>query len=153
MEHNRERDNGFCNIKRYEMNSTDSDGDIIQELQLVKKYYNGVLVIQCCKVCLVKFELKELDGYRSPTISFNNFVIPFVRSKFDIDLLDGRPQIFYNIYNIDRSGNDSNSWITQYLPEYKCSRTNPGRIALHRYKSITEKVTVRFGYFAVGFWK
>lgn len=130
-------------------NSTSGSREIVEQ-QYARKYNDGTLVIQCKLTAWLTIINQYTAGYRSMTIAFNDFIVPFTASHVDTFK---RPQVFWNIYNYD-SGNDSSEmWLIQYIPQFRPTETNPGRVCLARNVRMSTEYQAAIGYTALGRWK
>ncbi len=132
-----------------EWTEVDSNGKDLIEKQRARKYDNGDLIINCKWNGWITTDMVTNVGYRSMPIGFKNFIVPF---KSDIDVFD-RPQIFWNIYNFDYNPSSDLTYITQYLPQFRSTPENPGRVVVQRNGSLSEYVSCAIGYMAIGKWK
>lgn len=132
-----------------EWNEVDSNDRALTEKQVARKYSNGDLVINCKWNGWITTDMVTKAGYRSMSIAFKDFLVPF---KSDIDVFE-RPQIFWNIYNFDYNPSSDLTYVVQYLPQFRSTPENPGRVVVQRDSALSEYVNCAIGYMAVGKWK
>lgn len=132
-----------------EWDEVDSNNRTLTEKQVARKYSNGDLVINCKWNGWITTDMVTNAGYRSMSIAFKDFLVPF---KSDIDVFE-RPQIFWNIYNFDYNPSSDLTYVVQYLPQFRSTPENPGRVVVQRDNALSEYVNCAIGYMAVGKWK
>ena len=125
-----------------------------QEHQVVKKYYDGTMEIQSEITVNKDFNITLGGGfYRTTTIQFQDYFVPFINSSIFYDDFESRPAVTWYIKNVDWNPQSANYWVSEWLPQYRGAEDHPPRICVCSNFQITQEIAVRVGYIAKGWWK